>query len=782
MLQFKRILKSILKYKTSSGLTLLSLVISFTGIIILSLYVSFEKSFDQFHKNGNSIYRLELRGESSWLPAKMSAVIKQNIPEVKSVTRLTHRNNYISTPELIETNTKFLSSYYFADSAFFEMFSFPLVMGDSKTALIEPHSAVISEKLAQKLFGNINPIGQNITTDNINYKVTGVMKDIPKNSSFQADCIIAFSVYNAEEQYAYFDRWSEWSFNNIMQLQPGSDVNAIAAKIEVIPEIEQQIENEKSQYTGTDTFIHLRPLKELHFYNDGFLSGYTNPVILKILTMLIVILVVMGAVNFINFSTSQAPLRAKALSVSRVLGGRRSSSMIQIMAESVLLSILAMVFSLGIYWIGYHFIESMFSIQGLGISERYVFILFFFLFALAFGVLAGLYPSKYITSPPIAQSVKGNIHFTGKGKYLRNALIIVQFVFTIALIMSSLLIEKQLNFWRNFDIGINKDHVVYMSTSSELRKHYKAFADELMNNQNIVDYTYTQFIPGNVGMGWGREVEGQYISFTCWPIDDRFIDFFGIQLTQGREFLKGDQSDIGNFILNEKAVAQFEWEKPLERTINGFNEDVHPVVGIAKDFNFASLKSEVPAMAFWRTENRKNQLLLRLAPGNYTQTLQFIKNTAHQFDSKNQFEVQFLDDSMNQLYAKEEKMARFIEFVALWTIFLSITGLLGLVIFISRDRIKEIGVRKVNGATISEVVFLLNIDFVKWITVAFLVATPLAYYAMNKWLENFAYKTTLSWWIFALAGLLALGIALLTVSWQSWRAATRNPVEALRYE
>lgn len=782
MLQFKRILKSILKYKTSSGLTLLSLIISFTGIIILTLYVSFERSFDRFHKNSDSVYRLELRGEGSWLPAKMSPVIKQNIPEIKAITRLTHRQNYISTPELNETNVKFLSDYYFADSAFFEMFSFPLIMGDKTSVLNDPHGAVISESLSHKLFGDQNPLGQNILSENISYSVTGVMKDFPKNSSFQADCILPFSVYTAEKQYSYFDEWSEWSFNNIMLLQAGSDPNTVAAKIEKLPEIDEQIKQEKAEYKGTETFIYLRPLRDFHFYNDGFLSGYTNPVVLNVLILLIAILAVMGAVNFINFSTSQAPLRAKALSISRVMGGRRISSMVQIMAESVLLSILAIAVSLLIYRLSYHSIESMFSIQGLGMSGRYSFVLIFVLFALIFGVLAGLYPSKYITSPPIAQTVKGNIHFTGKGKTLRNGLIILQFVFTIALITSSFVIEKQLNFWRNFDIGINKDHVVYVSTTPELRKHYQAFADELMKNQNIVDYSYSQFIPGNVGMGWGRVVEGQYISFTCWPVDDRFLDFFGVQIDQGRKFLPGAESDVNDFILNEKAVAEFGWKNPLERKINGFNEDIHPVVGVAKDFNFSSLRDEVPAMAFWRTNDRKNQLLLRLAPGNYTQVIQFIKNTAHQFDSKNQFEVNFLDDSLNQLYSKEEKMGRFIEFVALWTILLSIAGLLGLVIFISRNRVKEIGVRKVNGATISEVIFLLNKDFVKWVAIAFVVASPIAWYFMNKWLENFAYKTNLSWWIFALAGLLALGIALLTVSWQSWRAATRNPVEALRYE
>lgn len=782
MIQLKRIFKSILKYKTSSVLTLLSLVISFTGIIILTLYVAFETSFDRFHTNRDSIYRLELRGEGSWLPAKMSTVIKQHIPEVEQITRLSSDKDFITTPELNEEDIKFLSNYCFVDSAFFEMFSFPLLLGDKSSVLNDPHSAVISESLSKKMFGESNPVGQTLIAENISYHITGVMNDFPKNSSFQADCILPFTIYTVEKRYYYFDEWSEWSFNNILVLKPGTDPERVVAKIEKLSEIEPQIKQEKADYKGSGTFVFLRPLTDIHYSNDGFFSGYTNPVVLNVFVLLIVVLTLMGAVNFVNFSTSQAPLRAKALSIGRVLGGRRISAMVQIAAESIILSMLAMIISILLYWSSFRLLEAMFSIQGLDLEGRFYFLLLFLLFSLLFGVLAGLYPSKYITSPPLAQTVKGNIQFTGKGKVFRNVLIITQFVFTIALISSSLFIEKQLDFWRNFDIGINKEHVVYLSTSPELRKHDKAFASELIKNKRIVDYTYAQFIPGNVAMGWGRGVEGQYISFKCWPVDDRFLDFFGIELAEGRKFALSDQLDLEGFILNEKAVAGFGWTKPLERSINGFSGEMHPVIGVAKDFNFSSLKTEVEPMAFWRTNERKNKLMLRIAPGNYTEVVKYIQDTAHQFDPKNQFEVNFLDDALNELYAKEERMARFIEFVALWTILLSVTGLLGLVVFISRDRIKEIGIRKVNGAKVSEVMAMLNKDFIKWVAIAFVIATPIAWYAMRRWLENFAYKTELSWWIFALAGLLALGIALLTVSWQSWKAATRNPVEALRYE
>ncbi len=781
MIQLKRILKTILKYRTSSVLTLFSLVISFVGIIVLTLYVSFEKSFDHFHENARSVYRLESRAYTSWLPATMCEIIKKDIPEVKAITPIWTANQPITTPELKDSNIEYQSAIYFADSAFFEMFSFPLVLGDKATALNEPHAAVITEKLAKKLFGKSNPVGQSILSNNVLYKVKAVMDEFPKNSSLQADCILAFSVYREEQQYSFFSQWGMWSFSNMLQLAEGSDPNVVAQKINNLQEIDDHIKDSKSQYKEGEGFMYLRPIDQIHYCNDGAIFNYTNPLILNILIVLIVILILMGAVNFINFSTSQAPLRAKALSVVRVMGGRRISSMIQILSESVLLALAAMFVSIVIYHVSALSIESLFGIEGVALNGRYGFLIIFVLFAIAFGIVAGLYPSKYISSPPIAQTVKGNIHFSGKGKTFRNTLIITQLVSTIALISASGSIEKQLKYWRNFDLGINKEHVVYLPTTEELRNHYQAFAEELMRNHNIVDYTYSQFIPGSVSMGWGRNIDGQHVELKAWPVDDRFLDFFGIEITDGRKFTEGSMADNNTFILNDKAVKEFRWEKPLEKRISGFDSD-GPVIGVAKDFHFSSLKDEVQPLVFWLTDGLKHELMLRLAPGNYTQTVGYIKDTAHKFDPKSQVEVNFLDDALNALYDKEEKMAHFIEFVAIWTVLLSLTGLLGLIIFISRDRVKEIGIRKVNGAKISEVMTMLNRDFVKWVAIAFVIATPIAYYAMHKWLENFAYKTELSWWIFALAGLLALGIALLTVSWQSWRAATRNPVEALRYE
>ncbi len=778
MLQLKRIFNAILNYKTSSALTLLSLVVSFFGINILTLYVSYEKSFDRFNVNAQSVYRLETRYYGSYLPAATNTLISDYVPEIEKLTVFLMTNANISTDTLSKANMSFRSTLLYAGSSFFDMFTFPLIIGNPSTALTEPNTIVLSETLSGKIFGASNPVGERVFLDGVAFKVTALMKDFPKNSSFQADCIPSFATDLKDGRLGSKD-WSSWNSNIYVKLRKGANQAEVADKIDAISKIAESVKNLKLNYPN-QAFWLLRPLVGIHAVPELNYS-YSNPVILNVLVLLALILALMGAVNFINFSTAQAPLRAKNLAILQVHGGKRSALMAQIMAESVLLAVIALIISLAIHWLCYSSIESVFGITGLSFDGRYHFIIWFLLFDIGFGVLAGLYPARYITSSPIAESVKGNAHFSGKGKVLRNALLTVQFIFTIGLIASAFIIEKQLNFWRNFDIGFDKEHIVYLNTTSALQNHFQAFADELLKNRAITDYTYSQFIPGNVPMRWGREVEGQQIQVNCWPVDDRFIDFFGIKIAEGHKFGKGSVADLNSFILNKKAVEKFEWKNPLEKKIGGFY-GMGSVIGVAENFNFSSLKEDIEPMQFYYTSSLKHMLMLRITPGNYTQLIDYIKDTAQKFDPKNPVDVKFLDDSLNMLYTKEEKMGHLVEFVAMWCILLAISGLLGLIIFVCRDRNREISIRKVNGAKISEVIMMLNIDLVKWVAVSFLIATPIAWYAMHRWLENFAYKTELSWWIFALAGFLALGIALLTVSWQSWKAATRNPVEALRYE
>jgi len=770
----KQLFKTIFKYRLSSILTLVSLVVAFLGIIVLTLYVSYERSFDGFHKNKNDIYLMSFKYDmGSSLPVPMEELIRHEVPEIERsvVMREWWNNEFYRTDQTPRDAIRKKAMHASAD--FFTMFDFPLITGDAKTVLSVPNSVVLSETMAQNIFGTADVVGKQLLASGSELTVSGVMKDMPKNTSFNCEAVVPLVIEENQD-------WSEWSFSIFFQLKKGADKAVVEKKIAGIERISEILTRIAESFSSEAVAVDLMPLSKIHYGSRSYMFAFINKTVLNVLSVLILVLLVMGAVNFINFSTSQAPLRAKSLSVQQILGATKGSARLQIIGEAVILSLTALGLSFIIHSLVFQHLENLFQITGLSFKGRELLYAGFVLFAILFGVIAAFYPSRYITSPPISQAVKGKMLFSGKGKNFRNVLITVQFVFTIALIAASLTIEKQLHFWNNFDIGIDKENVLYLQTSNVLRNSHQAFADELMKNTEIKNYCYSQFLPGRVGMGWGRKVDGKQIQMQAWPIDDRFIDFFGIEMQEGRAFRQG-KADVDNFILNEKAVQQFGWEKPLEKRFEGLGAEGE-VTGVCKNFNFASLKGEITPMVFWRTDDRKFNILIKTRGGNFTQIRKYIEETARRFDPEGTFEVHFLDEALEQLYNKETRMARFIEFVSLWTILLALTGLLGLIVFISRDKVKEIGIRKVNGASVFEVVRMLNKNVLIWLGIAFIIATPVAYYAMSRWLENFAYKTTLSWWIFAVAGLASLFVALLTVSWQSLRAASRNPVEALKYE
>ena len=770
----KQLFKTIFKYRLSSILTLVSLVVAFLGIIVLTLYVSYERSFDGFHKNKNDIYLMSFKYDmGSSLPVPMEELIRHEVPEIERsvVMREWWNNEFYRTDQTPRDAIRKKAMYASAD--FFTMFDFPLITGDAKTVLSVPNSVVLSETMAQNIFGTADVVGKQLLASGSELTVSGVMKDMPKNTSFNCEAVVPLVIEENQD-------WSEWSFSIFFQLKKGADKAVVEKKMAGIERISGGLDEIAESRSPEAAVVDLMPLSKIHYGSRSYMFVFINKTVLNVLSVLILVLLVMGAVNFINFSTSQAPLRAKSLSVQQILGATKGSARLQIIGEAVILSLTALGLSFIIHSLIFQRLENLFQITGLSFKGRELLYAGFVLFAILFGAIAAFYPSRYITSPPISQAVKGKMLFSGKGKNFRNVLITVQFVFTIALIAASLTIEKQLHFWNNFDIGIDKENVLYLQTSNVLRNSHQAFADELMKNTEITNYCYSQFLPGRVGMGWGRKVDGKQIQMQAWPIDDRFIDFFGIEMQEGRAFRQG-KADVDNFILNEKAVQQFGWEKPLEKRFEGLGAEGE-VTGVCKNFNFASLKGEITPMVFWRTDDRKFNILIKTRGGNFTQIRKYIEETARRFDPEGTFEVHFLDEALEQLYNKETRMARFIEFVSLWTMLLALTGLLGLIVFISRDKVKEIGIRKVNGASVFEVVRMLNKNVLVWLGIAFIIATLVAYYAMSRWLENFAYKTTLSWWIFAVAGLVSLFVALLTVSWQSLRAASRNPVEALKNE
>jgi len=773
----KKIYQSIKRYPVSTGLNVLSLIIAFSGIITLLLYISFENSFDKHNENFETIYKIQVGKDGSSVPAVMSKVIKRDVPEISAITPMWFNNSLFSLPNNNDKSKFYSKSMMYVNNDIFDIFTFDFIIGSKENALTKPNTIVLTESLASLLFGNANPVGKEIDIQNQTFICTGVIKDLPKTSSFQTDCLLSFETLLQQENQ-WVNLWSEWSFVIFAKINKNENPANITNKLNSIEVI---VEKYKKEGESTlDDFFYLMPLKDLHFSFTGLFS-YVNKTVLNVLYLLAFILAIMGIVNFINLLTSQSMQRAKSFTIKRVLGASRLNMTIQIIVESIVISLFSLFIALVLHSLLFQTIEDVLQIDGLSFTKREYWYLYFIVMAVIYGFIASIYPARYITSTEIAQSIKGVVKFSGKGKRIRNILLVLQFSFTIMLIIGSITINKQLMYWHNFNTGINTESIVYLHTTSYIKEHSDAFAKELLKDNNITDYTYSSFVPGAVWMKWGRTIDNQNISITCWPVDERFLDFFNIEITEGRKFSENIEADKDKFIINQAAAKTFNWDNPLEKKMQGFGFDGE-IIGVAKDFNFSSLKEDIQPLQFWLTNKRYYVIMLKISNGNITESIKHIENTWNKFEQKATFEYTFLDDKLQEQYAREEGIAYFIEFVALWSILLSITGLLGLALFVARGRTKEIGIRRANGASIKEILLMLNYDFVKWILIAFVIAIPIAYYAVNKWLENFAYRTELSWWVFVLAGVFTLFISVLAVSIQTFRVASKNPVEALRYE
>lgn len=774
----KQIFKSLIKYPISTSLNIMSLVIAFSGIISIMLYVSYEKSFDKHHENYDQIYKVIVGKDGTSITAAFSPVLKQNVANISAITPTWYAYHSVSKTLSKDKDDFFRASILYAKNDVFDIFTYHFIYGNKINALSKTKTIVLTKSLSTKIFGDVNPVGETVTIDKENFTCTAVIDDIPKTSSIKTECFISYETLLQKENSSA-NQWNEWSFRIFIKINKAENYADVLKSINNIEEINERFKEQIADNKG-ENLLYLQPLSEFHYSEDYWFVS-TNKKTLNVLQLLVYILAIMGMVNFINLLSSQAMQRARTYSIKRILGATRLSVIFQIIMESVILSLFALGIALLLHSLLYPFLENLLQIGHLDFVGREQWYFYFVGMTIIYAVLVSIYPAFYITSVDVAQSVKGSAHFSGKGKTIRNMLLVLQFAFTIMLIIGSIAIEKQISYWHNFDIGIQKENVIFLRTTQDIRKHHKAFAQELIEHPNISEYAYSRFAPGGVGMNWGRTVEGQNINVFSWPVDANFLNFFDIEIIDGRPFSKNTEADKNTYILNETAVKEFGWDKPTEKKIFGFRKE-NDVIGVAKDIHFASLKDDIRPMLFWLSDDGTTTLILKVSEGNYTDVISHIEETWDEFEKNVNFNYQFLDESMNDLYKKEEGIAYFIEFVALWCILLSITGLLGLAIFIARQRTKEIGIRRTNGASINGIVFMLNKDFLRWIVIASILAMPIAYFAINEWMKNFAYRTEISWWIFVSAALLTLIISVLAVSIQAYRVARTNPVESLRDE
>ena len=777
---FKSAFRGFRKQKMTTLINLFGLSIGLALVLFISTYLVNEFQTDKFHKNSESIYRVDMEYQSNVYPVTpdpLAGWLKDKFTEVESSARIF--SPFFRTLQYVTVGGQSfdVGNPLFVDPAFFEIFSFPVVSGKTSGQPDDNYSVVLTEPLARKIFGNEDPLGKTMSFCGKGlFTVTAVMKELPSNSSLQFDILFPFRVVN---DYNHFDpnNWGNSAYHTIITTKSSSAL--LAGKIS---------REFKKQFPDNDSKFILTSLPDIHFssasvYDLVFRHG-SKPELYLFLMVAIGVLFI-AIINFVNLSVALSSFRTKETAIRKIEGASQRSLIVRFIAESAFISLLSAVIALVLFLLLFPLFNGLLEIPvSKSLFGNPWFYSGLFGLGLVTGLIAGIYPALKFSNVPSVKVLTSRQYSSIRSEKWGKSLLVFQFVISIALIASALLINKQREFIQRQELGFDKEHVLYVPLTDEIIRKKDIVSEQLSRIPGVKHVSTCDFMPGQTYSQWRMNVktggEDKECEFSHTQVNSGYAQTLGLSIVQGRDFDFARPADNLNYLVNETFVKKYIVGNPLEATLNGAK-----ILGVVKDFNFYSLHQQVAPLAIRLSDQNASILLIRTnipTTGAASQLIGNVKNCISQNVDEAYVDVRFLDQHIQGLYQKETKAARLLNCFTFFAIFISCLGLFALAFLTINSRIKEIGIRKVNGARISEILTMLNKDFVKWVAIAFVIATPIAYYAMNKWLENFAYKTELSWWIFALAGLLALGIALLTVSWQSWRAATKNPVEALRYE
>ncbi len=779
-------------------INLLGLTIGITAFILIVLWIKAETSYDKFHKNADNIYRVDYLLYEEGILEKYSASgstgvgkeIKNMFPEVIDYTRFYRTEGTVKYEEKTFKEKNIL----YAQSSFFNLFSFPLLVGKADSSLLAVNHAVITEETAQKYFGDENPIGKMINLDGANdFEITGVVKSVPGNSHFKFDILVSYD--NLIKNSAYWDSyWVSESVYSYILLAPGTNVKALQSKLSQIPE----------KFIGSfmkEAFYLLEyrlvKLTDIHLHssvsNELEVNGsYRNVVSLGIIACLVLL---MAFINYINMATSHSLERAHEVGIRKASGALKKDLITQFLTESGLLNLLALILSLSgilllIPFFG-HIMQSPLKVDYL------IILLLFILLLLSGSLITGLLPAIFMSRFAPGLVLKGKRPTGSKwmGRF-KNYLVVFQFTISAILIIGTITIYRQVNFMRHHDLGFNMQglmvldgpRIIKANSYESYMNSLESFKNEIVATAGISGITGSSNVPGTEikeSRVYGIPVEGRNTEkrIDVYYIDNNFFKTYGLTLLTGNNFSPAPNEDYNNIILNESALTYYDF-KDIEGSVGKILKSDNQratIKGIIKDFNQQSLKEKPAPIAFFNAPANRYYTI----KANMTMIDRLIPEVQKIWTSHypgNPFHYFFLANFYNDQYQADQRFNNLFLVSSILAIIIACLGLSGLSAYAITRRTKEIGIRKANGARIFQVMALLNYDFVKWVLIAILIATPVAWFAMDRWLRNFAYRIELSWVIFVYAGIVALLIALLTVSWQSWRAAIRNPVESLRYE
>lgn len=793
-------LRNIKKNKLYSFINIIGLAIGIVGCLLIGIYVKNEMTYDNFHDKADRIARVIMEGQYSGehdvaavTGTKVGPELKRSFPQVESYVRT------MKYPMSLANGTKAFDekNVLYADADFFNIFSFSLLRGNSTTVLDAPQKLVLTQKAAQRYFGNEDPVGKTLRLNggSKDYEVTGIAADAPLNSQIQYDIIISFSSTNAFKT----EKWSEANYITYLLLKNPSDIQTLDAAIQ--PFMKKVGKTELNIPDGSTDYktFHLEPLKSVHLRStvgDG-LEASGNITYVYVLSIVAILILLIACVNYTNLATAQSVSRSTEIGVRKVMGAGRPQLLKQFLGESFIITfiglLLAVVASIALLPMfnnitGKEFTASLF------ISPAFIATAVLLCAVISF--IAGAYPAFALSNTKLVNILKSGLRISNSGGNLRKGLITFQFVIAIFLVATTLVVVNQVHFIQNKKLGYKREQVVVLPIDNKTKTSYVNLKAAIKNLPGVIYVTGAYEDPTSIGWGDGITADDgngkKELSLNATPVDLNYLETMGMELAAGRDFIASDFStqdtsnDYSNYrstyILNETAAKNLGWKpgqaigKTIERGSPG------PVVGVVKDFHFESLHSQIGPLLIFLDTGLVTQMFVKIDARNTAATINSLAATWKTRVQHRPFDYHFLDEDFNAMYKAEERTARLFTLFAGLAIALACLGLFALAAFTTIQRTKEIGIRKILGANIGNIILMIAGQFLKLVLLAIIIATPLAWWAGNSWMQDFAYRTNLSWWIFALAGFVAVFIALSTVSYHALRVAMSNPVKSLRTE
>ena len=778
------------RFKAASVLNVLGLSIAFVAFMLIMMQVNYDYTFDCSHRNADAIFRVDIvhgsKGSQAIICRPFARAFTESSPHIKGGCLL---NAWVGSPFFyVEQNgqrTGYRENAWEVTPGLLDVIHFDMLEGTAQ-ALDEPGSVILPESMAKKIFGNETAVGKQLIAPNVEMNaqiIKGVYKDFPRNSALQNVIYVAM---NPKENY---DNWGNWNYFFFVRLDDPANKENVLDNFKSNFNAKEVFGNE-FEWGGEESFdLRLTSLPDVHFLNNvdfDSMPKASRQTLLVLFSIAFVIIIIAG-INFTNFSTALTPMRIKSINTQKVLGSSdrmlRGSLLVEAVGVSTFAYLLSLLF---LYVIPKTPVASLvdadisFGAQPMIIAGTAV-------IAVIVGVLAGLYPSYYVTSFPPALVLKGSFGLSLAGRRMRSVLVGIQFVASFILIIGSLFMYLQNRYMQNAPLGYDKEEMIIVHLNNKINKDRDAFTNQLKSFSGVEDVTYSQFLLSSQDqyMGWGRDYNGKNINFQCLPVSSSFLKVMGIEVKEGRDFRpEDDQKETGCYIFNEKAKAQLELK--LNEQIDG-----DEIIGFIPDIKFASFRQEVTPMAFylwgkyqWGQEgNYYNAAYVKFKAGSDLRAgMEHVRESLKKFDSEYPFVIRFYDEVLQHTYEKELKIGSLITLFSLVAIFFSIVLVFCLVVFESECKRKEIAVRKVLGSTTGEVLYMFNVSYFWILLICFVLGAPVAWYGVHRWLENFAYRTPMYWWVLPLA-FLAIGmITFLTVTYQNWHVANENPVKNIKSE